>query len=63
MKKNYPEITLSFFAGRSVFNNFNKLFNFNKLSHHFDKVSQTIFFRKCILASESKQKSHIPTVN
>ena len=48
MKKNYPEITLSFFAGRSIFNNFNKLFNFNnfnKLSHHFDKVTQTTFFR------------------
>ena len=36
------------------------MFKLLSLLHHFDKVSQTIFFRNCILAPVKTQKSRIP---
>ena len=36
------------------------MFKLLSLLHHFDKVSQTIFFRNCILAPAKTQKSRIP---
>ena len=43
------------FTGCSICNYFKLL----ELSHHFNKVNQTKFFRKCILISETGKKNPV----